>query len=200
MPATRSATRSTVTNTGNVTLHDVVVSDPLTGLSARSARSLRRRSTAPASATYILPQTDVDAGHRGNTATVTAMGPQGQAADGHRHRGRGPARRCVTVTIDKEGTLALGGADGRADPGDVISYTFDVTNTGNVTLHGVDRHRSVGERLHLPAGARPTVARRNRCSAPRATRSRRVTSTPDTSTTASRSAARAPQGTDGHGG
>jgi uncharacterized repeat protein (TIGR01451 family) len=44
--------------------------------------------------------------------------------------------RLKRLEIDKEGTLDLG-TNGYADPGDLITYTFTVTNTGAATLTGI---------------------------------------------------------------
>jgi hypothetical protein len=66
---TSSPSRSTLTNTGNVTLTDVGLSDPLQGLSAIAfgtwpgvAETLAPGQSVQATATYTLTQADVDRG------------------------------------------------------------------------------------------------------------------------------------------
>ena len=115
----------TVKNTGNVTLYDVVVTDPLTGLN-ETITSLAPDATESYTQTYTIKQGDLDAGSVLNTATATA----GEISDSDDE----------TVTADKTPALRI---DKRADKttynavGEVISYTFEVENTGNVTLYDV---------------------------------------------------------------
>ena len=63
----------------------------------------------------------------------------------------------MTVTLDKTGSSTA--ASTRASPGDLITYTFTVTNTGNVTL---TRRRPspthVGRRVSCPAATPATLA------------------------------------------
>ncbi|MCB8925923.1 MAG: DUF11 domain-containing protein [Ardenticatenaceae bacterium] len=73
----------TTTNTGNVTLTGVTIVDPLPGLSALSCdqpqpATLAVGGTLTCSATYIVTQTDVDAGVVNNTATADSdqTGPE----------------------------------------------------------------------------------------------------------------------------
>jgi hypothetical protein len=68
-----------VTNTGNVTLNPVTVTDPMTGLSAVScpATKLAPGATETCTATYKTTQTDVSKGAITNTATATGTGPTG---------------------------------------------------------------------------------------------------------------------------
>ncbi len=121
-----------VENTGNVTLTNITVSDPLSGLSLINCPSttLAPGASMECTATYMITQADIDAGEVENTATADSS-----QSDPDIDTETVPIPQAPSITIDKEGSLADGG-DG-ADPGDVISYTFLVTNTGNVTLTNV---------------------------------------------------------------
>ena len=81
-PATRRAGTPVtysykVTNTGNVTLNPVTVTDPMAGLSAISCPSttLAPRASETCTATYTTTQADVDAGSITNTGTATGTPP-----------------------------------------------------------------------------------------------------------------------------
>ena len=123
-----------VTNTGNVTLSGVSVSDPLPGLSAMSCPSttLAPGATVTCAATYVVTQADVDAGSIANTATVSGTPPIGSPVSDV---------DSVTVTVTSSPSLTL---TKTANPnavglaGQTITYTFDVTNTGNVSLTAID--------------------------------------------------------------
>ena len=94
--------------------------------------------TVSCTGSYSITQSDIDAGSVLNTATATGDCPDATAdcaSDEDSHEEPIPASPAITIL--KSGTLDLG-ADGVANPGDVINYTFDVENTGNVTLSNVD--------------------------------------------------------------
>ena len=84
----------TVTNTGNVTLNDLELKDPMEGLSdVKLAKSeLAPGESTSGTATYTVTQADVDKGTVENTATVTGMPP---AKDG----GTPPAPITKTSTV-----------------------------------------------------------------------------------------------------
>ena len=131
----------TAKNTGNVKLTDVVIIDPLAGLSALTytwpgtAGELLPGQTVTATATYAITQADIDAGHVANTATTTGTPPTGPAVTPP------PATTDTPLTPGADLTLTKS-ADASAiqDPsqvGDVITYTFTAKNTGNVKLTDV---------------------------------------------------------------
>ena len=66
-----------VTNTGNVTLTSVGVTDPKVGAVSCPPGSLAPAATRTCTATYTLTQADVDAGEVVNTATTTGTPPTG---------------------------------------------------------------------------------------------------------------------------
>ena len=167
----------TVTNTGNVTLTGVSLTDAKLSLSnaAVSPATLLPGGTGTATATYTITQADVNAGGIENTATVTGTPPNlpnGNAATPVTDvSDAGTDNNAVAITNPEvtESPKLNGTTDTNPtnDPtvlliapspsikliksiasitdnaptgrgvGDVINYTFTVTNTGNVTLTGV---------------------------------------------------------------
>ncbi|GAA2082039.1 DUF7507 domain-containing protein [Microbacterium hatanonis] len=123
-----------VTNTGDVTLSGVTVTDPLPGLSAVTfgawpgqAGVLAPGQKVTATAAYTLTQNDRDNGEVVNTATTGGTPPTGPRVtdqDGFDQ----PVPTAPGIGLVKVGAL----------DGDTIGYTFTVTNTGNVTLRGVE--------------------------------------------------------------
>ncbi|MET0302766.1 MAG: hypothetical protein ABW040_01830, partial [Microbacteriaceae bacterium] len=133
----------TARNSGNTTLTNVAVADPLEGLTVTStqwpagqtAGTLAPGQQVVVTATYVVRQANVDAGAVNNQATTTARTPAGATLTAASPQVSTPtAAAAPAVSILKRGTLAEGAA-GRA--GDVVTYTFTVANPGNVTLRNV---------------------------------------------------------------
>jgi uncharacterized repeat protein (TIGR01451 family) len=127
----------TVTNTGNVTLHNVVVTDPnaanLVCTPALPVASLAPGASFPCTANHTVTQVDLDAGSYFNRAC---------ADDGNGDGATGAAPVCDDVTTPgtQSPELSIVKTDGDAtydEVGDVIHYGIVATNTGNVTLHNV---------------------------------------------------------------
>ena len=163
----------TVTNTGNVSLSAVTLTDAKLSLSnvAVSPSTLAPGATGTASATYTITQADVNAGGIENTATVTGTPSSGPLSTVTDVSDAGTDNNAVAITnpevtespklngttdtnptndptvllitpapsiklVKSIASITDNGATGRG-VGDVINYTFTVTNTGNVTLTGV---------------------------------------------------------------
>ncbi len=123
-----------VSNDGNVTLTNVTVTDPLITVSGGpTTLDVGETDTTTFSGTYIITQADIDAGNRLNTATADS--DESDPADGPADT---PLPQNPLISIVKTGTFANdGNADGFADAGESINYTFAVSNDGNVTLTNV---------------------------------------------------------------
>ncbi len=123
-----------VTNTGNVSLTPVGVSDPMPRLSPLHCpvTTLAPAATETCTATYTTTQADVDNGSITNTGTATGTPPSGGSAV--------TARSSVTILADRTPSLALSKSANIsrfAAAGTSVTYAYRVTNTGDVTLTAV---------------------------------------------------------------
>jgi uncharacterized repeat protein (TIGR01451 family) len=127
----------TVTNTGNVTMHGVSVTEgAFSGTGTAPAptcpdgASIAPGESVDCTATYTVTAADADTGWVTNSATGSALPPAGGA----------PVESepsTVTLTVPAEPGISLTKSASPATVsaiGDVITYTFVVKNTGNVTL------------------------------------------------------------------
>ena len=124
-----------VTNAGNVTVTGIAVTEGFfSGTGTVSPITCSTTTLAPGAsvdctATYIVTQADVDHGFIANTATATGTGPAGGAVDSRPAGATVPVTQTSTLTVTKSATPTSVSA-----AGDVVTYTFHVTNTGNVTI------------------------------------------------------------------
>ncbi|MET0446886.1 MAG: hypothetical protein ABW004_00715, partial [Aeromicrobium sp.] len=131
----------TVRNTGNVTLTNLVLSDPLVGAitvtgGTGSLASLAPGQTVIASATHEITQSDLNAGEVRNTASVSATTPALTTISADSLEVVTPTIAVdPSLTVSKTGSIPTGVP---ATVGTVISYDFVVTNDGNVRLSAID--------------------------------------------------------------
>ena len=122
-----------VTNTGNVTLSSVAVTDPMPDLSPITcpSTSLAPSATIVCTATYVAKLADIDAGSINNTATTTGTPPIGT-----------PVSDTDTETVTATTSPAIQVVKSASPTnvtaaGQVVTYSFRVINTGNVTLSAI---------------------------------------------------------------
>ncbi|WP_344669914.1 DUF7507 domain-containing protein [Catenulispora yoronensis] len=145
-----------VTNTGNVPLTSVTVVDTaFSGSGGAPAITCPVTTLAPAesttcTATYVVTRTDIDAGQITNTATATGTPPTGPAVESAPSSATVTAATASsTLTVVKEAVPTSVDAAGQ-----VVSYTFEVKNTGNTILTNI----TVTDTMTAPAGPVPAVS------------------------------------------
>ncbi len=129
----------TVTNSGNVPLTQVGVTDATLGTVTCAATALAPlESTTCSAAAHVIAQADVDAGRVLNqakaTAVTTVANPTSDKPD------QLSAEASATLDIPQHPAIDLVKsvtAPPRVTAGDSLTYAFTVTNTGDVTLTGV---------------------------------------------------------------
>jgi hypothetical protein len=126
-----------VTNTGNVTVSGVGITEgTFTGSGSLSAIScpvtaLPPGAQADCTSSYTLTQTDVDGGSISNTATATGAGPTGPVSSA-------PSTVTTSATPNPELTLSKTVLPTTVNvAGDSVTYSYLVTNGGNVTISSV---------------------------------------------------------------
>ena len=118
-----------VTNTGNVTISALTVTDDRIATVSCPATTLAPTASTTCSGSYTITQADLDAGSVTNNASAAGTPARGTLA---------PATDSVTVTATELPALALTKTAVSGDPydevGAVVNYQYVVTNTGNVTI------------------------------------------------------------------
>jgi uncharacterized repeat protein (TIGR01451 family) len=120
----------TVNNTGNVTLTNVIVSDPLFNITFGPV-TLSPNESESYTFTYEITQIDLDLGSVFNEASVSGF------FNGTEY----PATDDATITaIQNPGLNLVKTALPQiySQVGEEIEYSFQITNTGNVTLENID--------------------------------------------------------------
>ncbi|MGB5863775.1 MAG: hypothetical protein WBG95_05705 [Sulfitobacter sp.] len=134
-----------VTNTGTQTLRNISVSDPLVSLTCTiPVLAPNSSNSTTCQAVYSVTQSDLDAGGVDNTATLVAPGTPGASST----LTVPAANRNADFTVDKVADDAVSVVEGQ-----VVTYSYRVRNTGNVTLSNValsDTHTSAAGAQPLP--------------------------------------------------
>ncbi|WP_373396608.1 hypothetical protein V8V91_17825 [Algoriphagus halophilus] len=120
-----------ITNSGNVTLTNLVANDPLAGITNQTIASLAPGQTSSITGTYSVTQADIDGGSITNNVTVTAEDPSGGSitrTDDLRINASQTPRFTIVKTADLSDVSSAG---------EVITYTILATNTGNITIENV---------------------------------------------------------------
>ncbi len=131
-----------VTNTGDVTLTTVAVTDPTLG--SVTCPPLPPRGLAPGASitctadnAYTVTQADIDTGGASDEATATGADASGDSTSTFMARADVLAVPAPRVSMVKSASVTPAADQDDAQVGDVISYSFLVTNTGNVDLTSI---------------------------------------------------------------
>ncbi|MDP2687444.1 MAG: gliding motility-associated C-terminal domain-containing protein, partial [Aequorivita sp.] len=141
----------TVTNEGNVSLSNVIVTDPLIAIITGPTGDTDNDGELDATeiwtyiATYSITQDDIDAGFVKNQATVTGTAPDATVvsdlSDESSVLENDPTItelcQAPAIAIVKTGIFNDENGNDCSDVDETISYTFTVTNEGNVSLSDV---------------------------------------------------------------
>ena len=139
-----------MTNTGDVTITGVEINEdafdlpgPIAITAPADIDAVAGRDAA-VDRHYTLTQADIDAifisadDDVDNSASATGNDPERRSGHQSGRPGRDPADLCQRpLSIVKDGSYNDVGAPTGLSRDDTLTYTFDVTNTGDVTITGV---------------------------------------------------------------
>jgi uncharacterized repeat protein (TIGR01451 family) len=127
-----------VKNTGNTTLTGVSIADPrVTGVTPATATLAPGESTTFTAAPYTVTQADIRTGSVDNTALANATSPIGPVSSNTDSVSTPTPTPDPRLELDKTASIGDTNTNGKADPGEVITYTFHVHNAGNIDVSGV---------------------------------------------------------------
>jgi len=121
-----------VVNTGNVTLTSLSITDALLAGTTCPVTTLAPGDTTTCTGSYITTLMDLNGGSIVNTATASALDPANTTVTS-------PAAT-ATVAVAQSARLTLTGATDTpivTAVGQLVHFTFDVVNAGNVTVSNV---------------------------------------------------------------
>ncbi|MCB5200260.1 DUF11 domain-containing protein, partial [Loktanella sp. TSTF-M6] len=144
----------TLTNTGNVTLGEPVLTDEvrqintdalvgqpalaLTGGDNDAVGVFEIGEVRSYSVNYTLTQSDIDAGGIANSVTVTAADPLGdpvtEVSDNGAGDGDDPTPFAIAAAPQLQTTKVIASQPAELIPGEALTYRIEVTNLGNVSL------------------------------------------------------------------
>jgi uncharacterized repeat protein (TIGR01451 family) len=136
-----------VVNSGNAPLDPVTVTDSRGLPVSCPSPALAPNEEMTCTAHYVTTQADVDRGTIANTGTVTGRAPDGAEVTDDASLAI-PALPAPALSIVKTASPVTFSAAGQ-----VITYSYLVTNNGNVSLHGVTVTDSRGLALSCPAAS-----------------------------------------------
>lgn len=116
-----------ITNTGNTTLSGIYIYDDKIGNITPALTTLAPHQSTTATAAYTITQDDIDAGEVTNTAHATDGTTVSNIATATVNATKTPGLS-ITKTANVNTFDAVG---------NVIIYTYEITNTGNTTLNNV---------------------------------------------------------------
>ena len=128
-----------VTNTGNVTLRNVICDDSMKGIGriTLDRTQLAPGETATGTASHAITQSDIDSGIVTNTASSSADAPDASKAVSGKSTVSTGIERTPRLTLAKTTERTHIPAD-EARSGEKIPYELTLENTGNVTVSDID--------------------------------------------------------------
>ncbi|MEU1286140.1 LPXTG cell wall anchor domain-containing protein [Kitasatospora sp. NPDC005856] len=128
--------RYTVTNSGTTVVDDITVTDDHVPSVSCDRTTLDPGQSTTCHGSYTVTDADAQAGHVTNTAHANGTDPQGRPVQSP------PADATVTVGTPMSSLAVTKRSDaaGTVYPGDTVTYTYTVTNTGSTTLIDVAVH------------------------------------------------------------
>ncbi|WP_433789393.1 DUF7507 domain-containing protein [Actinoplanes sp. CA-252034] len=145
----------TVTNNGNVTMSNVVVTDTRLGAATCPATPLAAAATVTCTApgAYTVTQGDIDAA-TGVVATASVSGRRPGAVSNTTYGSdtvtvpvAGPA---PSLAVTPVATVSPAAHQSAVRVGDTITYTYTVVNDGNVSLSGIALTGTLGGTVNCP--------------------------------------------------
>ncbi|WP_299528850.1 gliding motility-associated C-terminal domain-containing protein, partial [uncultured Lutibacter sp.] len=138
----------TITNTGNVTLNNIIINDPLISETPIAVVGmLEPNANANVNAYYTITQADIDTGSVTNTAIVSGVdvlgneisdaSDNGNSNDGDDNPTITSLEQRPAIAIVKTAVFNDDNSDGYAQAGETITYNFTVSNIGNVALSNI---------------------------------------------------------------